>query len=166
MVVVPDNTNNSLGVALTVVETESGELLNGNASVANATGDPSDGMVLSVSFAPGVSYSVLTALQTLRDIGCAGTTADTARCTQSPEAAAVTLVQTSAANLSAIAAESQAFWSAFWNESSIDISQGYLRNNTGDTKRPDVSAAANLSVPALHKLALIPVITLWNSRHH
>ena len=146
MVVVPDNTNNSLGVAVAVFETESGELLKGHASAANATGDASDGMVLSVALAPGVSYSVLTALQTLRDIGCAGTTADTAHCTQSPEAAAVALLQTSAANLSAIVAESHAFWSAFWNESSIDISQGYLLNNTGDTKRPDISAAANLSV--------------------
>jgi hypothetical protein len=110
MVVVPDNTNNSLGVALAVANTATGEILKAQTlSVVNDS-DPSYGMALSVTLAPGVNYSVLTALQTLRDIGCAGTTAETARCTQAPEEAAVALLESSAKNLSAIVAESQAFW--------------------------------------------------------
>jgi hypothetical protein len=145
LVVIPDNANNTLGVAVGMAESATGRLVEGTPSVANST-DPSGGMVLMLELHSGVNYTMLTALQTLRDIGCAGSTADTARCVQSPEAAAVALVSATAplSAMNAAIQSSREFWSGFWRESAIDLGAG--EPLPANASVPDMSAKGNLSV--------------------
>ena len=130
LVVVPDNNNNTLGVALGVVDTK-GSLVPGIAAQVSPT-DPSAGMTLSLSLDVGVEYTLLVGLQTLRDVGCAGIRPQWAACGQRPEDAAVALVRAmsgSAARAAAIDA-SDAFWRGFWNASSVDFVPGDAAANT------------------------------------
>ena len=128
VVAVPDNNNNTLGVALGVADA-SGALVKGVA--AAAPGDPAaPGVTLSLSLASGAEYTLIVALQTLRDTGCAGIRPQWEACAAAPEAAAAALVQAMAgATARAAAVEaSDAFWSSYWNASSVDLVSGAAPN--------------------------------------
>jgi hypothetical protein len=124
LVVVPDNNNNTLGVAVGVTDA-TGSLLKGKATRV-AANDTSAGITLSLSLKPGTEYTLLTGLQTLRDIGCAGIRPQWQRCTVSPQDAAASLVRSMAttAKRNAALAASTAFWAKFWAASSVDLTSG------------------------------------------
>jgi hypothetical protein len=92
LVVVPDNNNNTLGVALGVADASTGALVPGIPAAVDAT-DPSAGMTLSLSLKSGAEYAVVVGLQTLRDIGCAGVRDQWEGCSRAPEDAAAALVR-------------------------------------------------------------------------
>ena len=124
VIVVPDNNNNTLGVALGVADAQ-GSLVKGTAARVSAT-DPSAGMTLQLSLQPGAEYTLLAGLQTLRDLGCAGTRPQWETCTTTPQAAAASLVQAMAptAGRAAAVSASDAFWSSFWAASAVDLTSG------------------------------------------
>jgi hypothetical protein len=121
VVAVPDNNNNTLGVALGVADA-SGNLVRGTAARVSPA-DASAGMTFSLSLASGAEYTLVVGLQTLRDQDCAGVRPQWQACATPPEAAAAALVQAMAAPAARAAAvqASDAFWAAYWAASSIDI---------------------------------------------
>jgi hypothetical protein len=121
IVAVPDNNNNTLGVAVGVVDA-SGALVPGTAARVSAA-DAAAGVTLTLTLQAGAQYTLLTALQTLRDIGCAGIRPQWQACATSPQAAAAALVQAMAAPgaLGAAVAASEAFWGAYWGASAVDL---------------------------------------------
>lgn len=121
LVVVPDNNNNTLGVAVGLAD-DSGALVPGKVARVSAT-DPSAGVTLSLSLKVGVEYTVLVGQQTLRDIGCAGVRPQWEACSQSPEDAAASLVRAMAptAARAAAVAHSADFWAGFWGASAVDL---------------------------------------------
>jgi hypothetical protein len=121
IVAVPDNNNNTLGVAVGVVDA-SGSLVSGAVGRVSPT-NPFEGITLSLSFASGAEYTLLVGLQTLRDIGCAGIRPQWETCATPPEAAAASLVQAMAgpAALQAEVQASDAFWASYWSASSVDL---------------------------------------------
>eukprot|EP00035_Acanthoeca_spectabilis_P023068 m.447466 g.447466 ORF g.447466 m.447466 type:complete len:1040 (+) comp19521_c0_seq1:73-3192(+) len=126
IVVVPDNNNNTLGVAVGVADA-SGNLVKGTATPVSPT-DPSAGTKMSLSLTSGMEYTLLVGFQTLRDIGCAGIRPQWETCTTSPQAAATALITTMAgttAREEAVQASS-AFWSDFWAASSVDLTSGNI----------------------------------------
>ena len=128
LMVVPDNSNNTLASATTIVETVSGKVLvgKGPAVLINAS-NPSLGVRYSVTLEAGVSYTIVTAVMTLRDVGCAGTREQTEKCAvPSIEAAASAHAASFAAagTLLAATATHAAFWERFWTASSIDLTGG------------------------------------------
>ena len=128
IVAVPDNNNNTLGVAVGVADA-SGNLVKGVAARVSPT-DPSAGTTLTLSLSSGVEYTLLIGLQTLRDIGCAGIRPQWAACAQAPQDAAAALVRSMAdtAGRGAAVAASDAFWAGYWGASSIDITSGASPN--------------------------------------
>jgi hypothetical protein len=124
LVVVPDNNNNTLGVALGVADA-GGALVPGKAALVSTT-DPSAGVALELSLKSGVEYTLLVGLQTLRDMGCAGIRPQWEACSQRPEDAAVSLVRAMApaAARGAAVAASETFWSDFWGASAVDLAPG------------------------------------------
>ena len=114
LVVIPDNNNNTLGVALGVADA-SGNLVKGTAARVSRT-DASAGMTLSLSLKSGAEYTLLAGLQTLRDTGCAGIRPQWETCTTPPQAAASALVTAMAttAGRNAAAQASDAFWEGYW----------------------------------------------------
>eukprot|EP01043_Picozoa_sp_COSAG02_P100129 COSAG02_NODE_36222_length_457_cov_1.047486_1_plen_134_part_10 len=74
--VVPDNTNNSVAAATVVVESSSGAPVHGKTAPSAWT----EAISSVVTLQPGVEYTIITAIVSLRDAGCAGTRADTAKC--------------------------------------------------------------------------------------
>ena len=128
LVAVPDNNNNTLGVALGVADS-SGSLVKGVAAPVSPT-DPSAGITLTLSLASGAPYSLIVGLQTLRDQGCAGIRPQWETCASTPQAAAAALVQALAgtAALAAAAAASDAFWAGYWAASAVDITTGAAPN--------------------------------------
>ena len=130
IVAVPDNNNNTLGVALGVADA-AGKLVSGTAARVSPT-DAAAGITLSLSLASGAEYTLLAGLQTLRDIGCAGIRPQWAACAGSPQAAAAALVQAMAdtAGRQAAVAASDAFWEGYWAASSVDLTAGAAPNAT------------------------------------
>ena len=130
VVAVPDNNNNTLGVALGVTDSN-GNLISGTAQRVSPT-NPSAGVTLSLAFTSGVEYTILVGLQTLRDIGCAGIRSQWETCATAPEAAAAALVTSLAtpAALGAAVAVSDAFWANYWLASSVDLTSGATPNMT------------------------------------
>ena len=130
VVAVPDNNNNTLGVALGVADATGG-LVKGKAARISAT-DPSAGTALSLSLKSGEEYSLIVGLQTLRDIGCAGIRPQWETCTTTPQAAAAALVTAMAKTVGRAAAvkTSDAFWDGYWAASSIDLTAGTDPNST------------------------------------
>lgn len=130
IVAIPDNNNNTLGVAVGIADSQ-GNLVSGTATRVSAT-DPSAGITLSLSLDSGAEYTLLVGLQTLRDIGCAGIRPQWEQCTTPPQVAAATLVQSMAVTASRAAAvqTSDAFWLEFWASSSIDVTSGSESNIT------------------------------------
>ena len=124
LVVVPDNNNNTLGVAVGVADA-TGSLLPGKTARVSAN-DTSAGVSLSLSLKSGMEYTVLVGLQTLRDIGCAGIRPQWQTCRVPPEDAAASLVRAMAptAARGAAVAASEAFWKGFWSASSVDLTSG------------------------------------------
>jgi len=124
LVVVPDNNNNTLGVAVGVADA-AGSLLPGKTARVSAN-DTSAGVSLSLSLKSGMEYTVLVGLQTLRDIGCAGIRPQWQTCHVPPEDAAASLVRAMAptAARGAAVAASEAFWKGFWSASSVDLTSG------------------------------------------
>ena len=128
IVAVPDNNNNTLGVALGVADA-SGSLLKGTTASVSAS-DPSAGITLTLSLASGAPYTLLVGLQTLRDFGCAGIRPQWEACPSPPQAAAAALVQAMAgpAARSAALQASAAFWEGYWAASSVDLTSGAAPN--------------------------------------
>ena len=128
IVAVPDNNNNTLGVALGVADA-SGNLVKGTTAAVSST-DPSAGITLSLSLDSGAEYTLLIGLQTLRDIGCAGIRSQWETCSSSPQTAAATLVQTMATTAvrSTAVQTSMAFWTWYWASSSLDLTSGAAPN--------------------------------------
>jgi hypothetical protein len=139
LVVVPDNNNNTLGVALGVADAE-GSLVRGKTARVNET-EASAGITLSLSLKSGVEYTLLVGLQTLRDIGCAGIRPQWETCTHLPQDAAASLVRSMAPKASRGAAviASEAFWKGFWGASSVDI--------VGASSAPSASLTAPPPLP-------------------
>jgi len=133
LIVVPDNNNNTLGVALGIADAE-GTLVRGKAARVNET-TPSAGITLSVSLKVGVKYTLIVGHQTLRDLGCAGIRPQWEECTQRPEDAAATLVRAMApiAAQSAAVAHSEAFWKNYWSASSVNIASSPASPNASVT---------------------------------
>eukprot|EP00040_Diaphanoeca_grandis_P034835 m.217461 g.217461 ORF g.217461 m.217461 type:complete len:1044 (-) comp33236_c0_seq11:690-3821(-) len=127
LLIVPDNTNNTLGSATTVIDSTTNTVVKGKTSGAavNAT-NPSDGAVYTVALTSGKKYTIVTTVVTLRDVGCAGTRSDTEMCSQSIENEATQLAAKFVGPTAITEAHTQQamFWSAFWNASAIDITQG------------------------------------------
>lgn len=128
IVAVPDNNNNTLGVALGVADA-SGNLVKGTAASVSPS-DPSAGITLTLSLTSGAEYTLITGLQTLRDIGCAGIRPQWETCTSTPQAAASALVQAMASTAGRQTAlqASQDFWSGYWASSSVDVTSGASPN--------------------------------------
>ena len=128
LVAVPDNNNNTLGVALGVADA-GGALVQGTAARVSAQ-DASAGITLSLSLASGAEYTLLVGLQTLRDVGCAGIRPQWEACATPPQAAAAALVVAMAgtAQRSAAVQASAAFWEGFWAASSVDLTAGATPN--------------------------------------
>jgi hypothetical protein len=124
LVVVPDNNNNTLGVALGVADA-SGSLLPGKTARVSAN-DSSAGITLSLSLKSGEEYTLLAGLQTLRDTGCAGIRPQWEACTVPPQDAAAALVRAMAptAARGAAVANSLTFWETYWAASSVDLTAG------------------------------------------
>jgi len=121
---VPDNTNNSIAVATTVVDTLTGAPVKAAqaAHPVNAS-NLSKGIRYSLSLIPGRNYTVVTSVVSLRDMGCAGTREHTSRCPVSVQAAALDAlgrVSTSAGIASARSSHDEQ-WSGYWNASSVDL---------------------------------------------
>ena len=124
IVAVPDNNNNTLGVAVGIADAN-GNLVNGTAARVSPA-NPSAGVTLELSMQAGAEYTLIVGLQTLRDLGCAGIRPQWETCTTPPEVAAAALVRAMApttARAAAVAA-SAAFWGDFWAASSIDLTTG------------------------------------------
>jgi hypothetical protein len=128
LVAVPDNNNNTLGVAVGGGDA-SGALVPGTAARVSAA-DAAAGVTLTLTLQAGAQYTLVTGLQTLRDIGCAGIRPQWEACATAPEAAAAALVQAMAptAALAAAVAASDAFWAGYWAASSIDVTSGATAN--------------------------------------
>ena len=124
IVVVPDNNNNTLGVAVGVADAN-GRLVSGTAARVSPT-DPSAGVTLTLSLAPGVEYSIIVGVVTLRDMGCAGIRPQWETCSAPPQDAAAALVRAMAATAVRAAAvqASDSFWAASWAASSVDLTAG------------------------------------------
>ena len=124
IVAVPDNNNNTLGVAVGVADAN-GNLISGTTARVSPT-DPSAGVTLTLSLASGAEYFVIVGLQTLRDLGCAGVRPQWEACATAPQAAAAALVQAMAGTAARAAAvqESDTFWASYWAASSIDLTSG------------------------------------------
>ena len=124
LVVVPDNNNNTLGVALGVADAE-GSLVQGTTARVHET-KASEGITLSLSLKSGVEYTLLVGLQTLRDIGCAGIRPQWEACLRLPQDAAASLVRSMAPTAARGAAviASRAFWNGYWGASSVDLAPG------------------------------------------
>jgi hypothetical protein len=124
LVSVPDNNNNTLGVAVGVADA-AGALVSGTAARVSPS-NPSAGMTLSLSLASGAEYTLLVGLQTLRDLGCAGVRPQWAACATAPQVAAAALVASmaAAAGRATAVASSDAFWAGFWAASSVDFATG------------------------------------------
>jgi len=133
LVVVPDNNNNTLGVSLGIVDAE-GSLVHGDTARLNET-QASAGISLSVSLKSAARYTLVVALQTLRDMGCAGIRPQWEACTSRPEDAAASLVRAMApaSERGAAVARSDAFWDGFWSRSSVDIAGTGERANASRT---------------------------------
>jgi hypothetical protein len=127
-VAVPDNNNNTLGVAIGVADA-SGALVRGTAARVSAS-NPSAGITLSLSLASGAQYTLIVGLQTLRDTGCAGIRPQWEACASTPQAAAAALVQAMAGTAARAAAvqASEAFWAGYWGASSLDLTSGAAAN--------------------------------------
>eukprot|EP00756_Hemistasia_phaeocysticola_P003612 Hpha_TRINITY_DN12336_c0_g1::TRINITY_DN12336_c0_g1_i1::g.156056::m.156056 len=130
LIVIPDNTNNTLGVALTLIDaaTNAPPASLKMKTFAPPASYPSGLVNVSVGFTAtlevGKTYLMLTSLVTLRDMGCAGTRAESSRCAKDPAVAAVDLVQsiaTSNRNRVRTLEARNAWWAAYWNASAIDI---------------------------------------------
>ena len=128
LVVVPDNNNNTLGVALGLADA-AGSLVRGKATRISAT-DPSAGISLALSLSPDVEHTLIVGLQTLRDLDCAGTRPQWVTCKTAPQNAAASLVRAMApaAGRGAAIATSEAFWSDFWDASSVDVTSAASPN--------------------------------------
>ena len=127
LLVVPDNSNNTLAAAFTVLDEASGNAMQASAPAAPVNRSVvADGVALDFQLSSGSSYTIVTSVLTLRDIGCAGTRAHTATCTQTPEAAATKLAAALVQPAALKRAQDQqaAFWAAYWNASAIDITGG------------------------------------------
>eukprot|EP01052_Picozoa_sp_SAG31_P018193 SAG31_NODE_1278_length_9041_cov_3.415231_1_plen_2946_part_10 len=124
IVVVPDNNNNTLGVAVGVADA-AGALVPGKATRVSAN-NASAGMTLSLFLQSGAEYTVITGLTTLRDMGCAGIRPQWEACLHSPQDAAASLVYSMASNeaRAAAIAASDHFWDGFWAASSVDLTSG------------------------------------------
>ena len=129
IVAVPDNNNNTLGVAVGVADA-SGSLVRGTAARVSPT-DPSAGVTLSLSLAPGAEYTLLIGLQTLRDTGCAGIRPQWEACAAPPQEAAAALVRAMAdtAGRAAAVQASDDFWAGYWAASSVDVASGAATPN-------------------------------------
>jgi hypothetical protein len=128
LVSVPDNNNNTLGVAVGVADA-SGSLVRGAAARVSAS-DASAGITLSLSLASGVEYTLIVGVQTLRDAGCAGIRPQWEACASPPQAAAAALVQAMAATAGRAAAvqASEDFWAGYWGASNLDLTTGAAPN--------------------------------------
>jgi hypothetical protein len=123
-VVVPDNNNNTLGVAMGVADA-AGALVPGKVARVSPT-DASAGITLSLSLTAGAEYTLVVGLQTLRDLGCAGIRPQWETCTSTPQDAAASLViaMATTATRAAAVASSESFWSGFWGASAVDLTGG------------------------------------------
>ena len=121
LVVVPDNNNNTLGVALGVADAE-GALVRGKTALVSTT-TPHQGVTLSLSLKSGAEYTLIVGLQTLRDMGCAGIRPQWETCTTPSQDAATALVAALAPNAAraTAVAVSDAFWRGYWGASSVDL---------------------------------------------
>jgi hypothetical protein len=129
--VVPDNSNNTVAAATIVVDLDTGKALPAVAgpTQVNAS-NVADGISYAVSLKSGIKYVVVTAVLTLRDIGCAGIRPQAEQCPQPIEVAAAAHAGAlaGAGRLAAAHSEHDAFWAAYWNASAIDITGGNAVN--------------------------------------
>jgi hypothetical protein len=128
LVAVPDNSNNTIVTAVSVID-ETGSLVRSKTPATAVNASHVDrGVTATVSLKSGATYTIVVAVQTLRDIGCAGTRAETSKCARSLEDETVSHAA-SLARPGAVAAACAAqanFWKLFWNASAIDITGGHL----------------------------------------
>ena len=127
LIVVPDNSNNTLASAVTVVESVSGAVVPAKSAPRPVNASvPSEGSEYSVVLKSGVEYTMITSVMTLRDIGCAGTRAHTEMCkTTIQEAAAAHAASFASASARAAAEKDHDdFWTAYWGASEVDLTQG------------------------------------------
>jgi hypothetical protein len=120
---VPDNSNNTLGAGVLVVDSSTGSIVPA-ASAPNPVNasNPAAGIRYVVSLAAGRNYTVVLSLVTLRDLGCAGTREQTSACGSKPvEEVAVSAAATLARSIPAARASHDGFWSGYWNASSIQL---------------------------------------------
>ena len=129
LVVVPDNNNNTLGVALGIAD-HKGTLVKGKTARVDSS-NAAAGITLSVSLEADVEYTLIVGLQTLRDIGCAGIRPQWTACTVRPQDAAAALVREMASTSArgAAVAHSEAFWKGYWAASSVDIAPSPMSPN-------------------------------------
>lgn len=127
VMVVPDNSNNTVSTAAMVFERDSGAVVTAAKDPAPVNSSAIDqGIAYTVSLKSGVTYVVVSAVLTLRDIGCAGTRPNTEKCPQPIEEAAMAHATSlgQPGRLAAAQAAHDAFWLKYWNASSIDITNG------------------------------------------
>lgn len=132
LVVVPDNSNNTLAAATAVTMASPSHF--GKAGILQPkvpgapvnSSDAAAGSTMVVALQSGIAYTIVTAVLTLRDLGCAGTRSQSEQCPQPIQNAAMAhTIQL--ANGTAFADAMKArelFWADFWSRSEIDITQG------------------------------------------
>lgn len=128
LAITPDNSNNTLAAATTVVNRNTGQVApsSRSAAPANAT-EPADGWTYTLSLDSGVEFTIITAVLTLRDIGCAGTRSTTVACPSGPLQDVAVQHAGALANTAALTAAEAAhegFWERYWNASSLDLTGG------------------------------------------
>eukprot|EP00045_Choanoeca_perplexa_P010948 m.113885 g.113885 ORF g.113885 m.113885 type:complete len:1025 (-) comp15458_c0_seq1:111-3185(-) len=136
LMVVPDNTNNTLATAAVVLQADTGKVVRASSPPRQVnSSNPASGITYTVPLTPGVEYVIVTAVMTLRDIGCAGTRAATEQCTTAIETAATSHAMglSQSGSLTAVKQKQAEFWSTFWNASSIDLTGGVNTSNPNAT---------------------------------
>lgn len=122
----PDNSNNTLA-ASTIVLDASGSVVSAKSAASPVNSSTvAAGIHYKMSLKSGSNYTVVTAILTLRDIGCAGTREHTETCPMPVQEAASThaLSFSKAGALSKAYQVREAFWESYWNASSIDLTGG------------------------------------------
>lgn len=147
LIVIPDNSNNTLGVAVTLIDQETNAPPQGlkpkkfqpPASYPSGLVNVSTGFTATLK--QGKTYLLITAILTLRDIGCAGTRIESGACTQRIEKAAADLVAANAdPSIRAKTIKTQQdWWSNYWNASSIDLGGRNDTSTGGSTTNANVT---------------------------
>lgn len=129
LIAIPDNINNTMATAALLVDANTGKPPPGlevkpiRPPMASSGAGPNVSAGFTVTLKPGGKYALLTAVLTLRDIGCDGTRPEASLCPKPIEEAATALAQSFAATSAwtELRSKQARWWAEYWNASAIDL---------------------------------------------